>query len=32
LADGRKERYCKKCGNGLGFLSKARAGYAENQG
>src|SRR5881397_875490 len=23
-ADGRKERYCKKCGTGLGFLSKAR--------
>src|SRR5213078_5371453 len=21
-ADGRKERYCKKCGTGLGFLSK----------
>ena len=28
-ADGRKERYCKKCGNGLGFLSKARAAYAQ---
>ncbi|MCI0641858.1 MAG: 50S ribosomal protein L24 [Gemmataceae bacterium] len=28
-ADGRKERYCKKCGAGLGFLSKARAAYAE---
>jgi large subunit ribosomal protein L24 len=27
-ADGRKERYCKKCGNGLGFLSKARETYA----
>src|SRR5438876_10094535 len=27
-ADGRKERYCKKCGNGLGFLSKAREAYA----
>src|ERR1700736_3842141 len=22
-ADGRKERYCKKCGGSLGFLSKA---------
>ncbi|MCI0377633.1 MAG: 50S ribosomal protein L24 [Gemmataceae bacterium] len=28
-ADGRKERYCKKCGASLGFLSKARAAYAE---
>ena len=28
-ADGRKERYCKKCGNGLGILSKAREAYAE---
>ena len=28
-ADGRKERYCKKCGAGLGFLSKPRAKYAE---
>jgi len=28
LADGAKERYCKKCGNGLGALSKARAAYA----
>ena len=28
-ADGRKERYCKKCGNGLGFLSKAREAYAQ---
>jgi len=27
-ADGRKERYCKKCGTGLGFLSKAREAYA----
>ena len=27
-ADGRKERFCKKCGNGLGFLSKAREPYA----
>lgn len=29
--DGRKERYCKKCGAGLGALSKARPKYA-NQG
>lgn len=28
-ADGRKERFCKKCGAGLGFLSKARAAYAQ---
>src|SRR5947209_15766352 len=28
-ADGRKERFCKKCGTGLGFLSKARAAYAQ---
>lgn len=28
-ADGRKERYCKKCGNGLGFLSPARKAYTE---
>jgi large subunit ribosomal protein L24 len=27
-ADGRKERYCKKCGAGLGFLSKPRTAYA----
>jgi len=27
-ANGRKERYCKKCSTGLGFLSKARATYA----
>ena len=27
-ADGRKERYCKKCGAGLGPLSKGRAAYA----
>src|SRR5271168_1988528 len=25
LGDGSKERFCKKCGNGLGKLSKARA-------
>src|SRR5438270_13470124 len=24
LTDGAKERYCKKCGNGLGALSKPR--------
>jgi large subunit ribosomal protein L24 len=29
LADGSKERYCKKCGNGLGRLSKPRPAYAE---
>jgi large subunit ribosomal protein L24 len=28
-ADGRKERYCKKCGTGLGFLSKEREPYAQ---
>lgn len=27
-ADGAKERYCKKCGAGLGLLSKAREAYA----
>ena len=27
-ADGRKERYCKKCGTGLGLLSKPREAYA----
>jgi large subunit ribosomal protein L24 len=27
-SDGRKERYCKKCGGSLGVLSKARAAYA----
>jgi large subunit ribosomal protein L24 len=27
-AEGRKERYCKKCGNSLGFLSKPRKTYA----
>ena len=26
--DGRKERFCRKCGNGLGALSKPRAKYA----
>jgi large subunit ribosomal protein L24 len=28
-ADGAKERYCKKCGNGLGMLSKPRPRYAQ---
>lgn len=28
---GRKERFCKKCGTGLGVLSKPRAGYAKQQ-
>ena len=28
-ADGRKERFCKKCGAGLGPLSKAREAYAQ---
>src|SRR3979411_185688 len=28
-ADGRKERYCKKCSTGLGLLSKARDAYAK---
>jgi large subunit ribosomal protein L24 len=27
--EGRKERYCKKCGNSLGFLSKPRERYVE---
>jgi large subunit ribosomal protein L24 len=27
-ADGRKERYCRKCGTGLGALSKPRSTYA----
>jgi large subunit ribosomal protein L24 len=30
-ADGRKERYCKKCGNGLGVISPPRKAYAEGQ-
>ena len=29
LADGAKERYCKKCGANLGALSKARKQYAK---
>jgi len=28
-ADGHKERFCKKCGTGLGTLSKARPAYAK---
>ena len=28
-AEGRKERYCKKCNASLGFLSKAREHYAK---
>ena len=28
-ADGRKERFCKKCGIGLGYLSKERDAYAQ---
>ena len=28
-AQGRKERYCKKCGLSLGFLSKPRPRYAK---
>ncbi|PWT87880.1 MAG: 50S ribosomal protein L24 [Proteobacteria bacterium] len=31
-ADGHKERYCKKCGNSLGNLSKAREAYVNRQG
>ncbi len=27
--DGRKERYCKKCGNNLGQIGKAKAKYAK---
>ena len=27
--DGRKERFCKKCGTALGALSKARAQYSK---
>jgi large subunit ribosomal protein L24 len=29
--EGRKERFCKKCGNGLGILSKARKAYARKK-
>lgn len=28
-SDGRKERYCKKCGNSMGTLSKPRSAYAK---
>jgi len=31
LPDGSKERFCKKCGIGLGKLSKPRAAYAQNK-
>lgn len=31
LDDGAKERYCKKCGSGLGMLSKARPAYAKKK-
>ncbi len=30
-ADGRKERFCKKCSSSLGFLSKPRAQYANKK-
>jgi large subunit ribosomal protein L24 len=30
-ADGHKERFCKKCKNSLGALSKARKAYAESK-
>jgi large subunit ribosomal protein L24 len=30
--DGHKERYCKKCGNSLGILSKPRKAYVPKQG
>jgi large subunit ribosomal protein L24 len=30
-ADGRKERFCKKCTNSLGTLSKAREAYAQKK-
>jgi large subunit ribosomal protein L24 len=30
-AEGRKERYCKKCSASLGFLSKARPAYARKK-
>jgi large subunit ribosomal protein L24 len=29
--EGRKERYCKKCGNNLGMLSKPRQTYARKK-
>jgi len=31
LGDGSKERFCKKCGHGLGKLSKPRAAYVEQE-
>ena len=30
-AEGAKERYCKKCSNSLGALSKPRNAYANKQ-
>ncbi len=30
-ADGRKERYCKKCGTGHGFMGPAKAAHAQDQ-
>jgi large subunit ribosomal protein L24 len=30
-ADGRKERFCKKCGNSLGALAKPRKAYASKK-
>lgn len=30
--DGRKERFCKKCKSGLGYLSPPRKAYSENPG
>lgn len=30
-SDGHKERFCKKCGNGLGALSKARPAYTKKK-
>ena len=29
-AEGQKERYCKKCGNGLGLLGRPRKAYAQS--
>jgi large subunit ribosomal protein L24 len=31
-ADGHKERFCKKCKNGLGAISNARPAYAAKKG
>ncbi len=30
LADGAKERYCKKCGNGIGEIAPAKAAHAKS--